>query len=225
VFLDRPKLPTCLSLCLFAAGAALGICAGKAVADEPVIPADAIAVLTGGTEAGESDATPLLFSDIEFEAFLTLTGKEGPSGLLETLTKEDWRQAKERAAIIRLLADQARRLHETAAKKDKEALRAEILRRAGGEAALSRFLARIGMKRDAVDRWIENAALALTQIRFIKEQAAVSSQDIAASEPRKKTPGGPSSAPRAATSRGSDLEALRKKLIESLQGNRIRVLR
>lgn len=216
--LPHPKWMTFLSTCLFAVGAT-GALLGKAAADEPVIPADEISILIGGTEAGESDAQPLLRSDMEFEAFLIVTGKEGPSGLLKIPTKEDWRQAREQAVVIRLLADQARRLHETAAEEDKESLRGEIVRRFGGEASLNRFLARIGMKRDAVARWVENAALALTQIRFIKEQTAVSSPD-AATEPNATSP-----TDRRKTNRGPGLETLREKLLKSLQSNRVRVLR
>ncbi len=131
---------------------------------------DGISVLSGSRSANESEAVPVLLSDIEFEAVLIIASRMGPAGLDHRPTEDDWVRARRRATLIRLLADQARHLHETAAPLIKRQLLNQVVYDLGGEEALDGLLARFGMRRSALDSWVEDAALALIQIRYIKDQ-------------------------------------------------------
>ena len=194
-----------------------------ASATEPVILVDAVSMLKSNA-AGDPDAVPILLSDIEFEAALLISGRDGPSGLLESPSPKDWRQAKERALVIRLLADQARRLHETASPEDKQALFEEIVGNLGGVGALNQLLARTGVPRDAVDRWIENATLALGQLRFLRDQIALPVQQR---RPQSSGDGEEDAVHgyRKMVDRNTEIGLLRARLIDIAAESRIRVLR
>jgi hypothetical protein len=139
-------------------------------ADDESVIVDGISVLSGSRTSNESDAVPLLLSDIEFESTLILASRMGPAGIGQRPTADDWARARRRATLIRLLAGQARHLHEVADSLIKRQLLHQVAYDLGGEEALERLLTRIGMKRQALDSWIENAALALTQIQYTKDQ-------------------------------------------------------
>lgn len=200
-------------------------------ADRPVVPVDAISVLTDGSNAGESDAVPILLSDVQFEAFLILTGRNGPNDGFAEPSDDDWQRAKERAVIIRLLANQARRLHESASEDDKIILRSEISAGFGDAAAMHRLLTRIGMAADAVDRWVENAALALGRLRFLRDQSRMpyaAAQDRSSNTARSENAGTARDTVRGyrrMIDHKIGNEELRKWIIEITEENHIRVLR
>lgn len=153
--------------------------APAAPAEEPAEPGlvvDGISVLSGAHTANESDATLLLLSDIEFECVIIFASRVGPAGLNQTPTREDWIRARRRATLIRLLAGQARNLHETVDSDIEKAVLEQIEYDVGGKEALSGLLARLGMPRSALEKWIEDAALAIQQIRFTKEQVELPSR-------------------------------------------------
>ncbi len=183
-------------------------------------------MLTSDRNAGKSDAIPILLSDVEFEAFLILTERLGPVGIRQTPSAEDWRLAKERALIIRLLADQARRLHETATEEDKRALRQTIVENMGDEKGVNRLLARIGVPKQALDRWIENAALAVGQIRQINEQIALPARNVGQRNGRASSKEHTAAA-QLRRPDGSDAKnkALRARLMDIVAESRIQVLR
>ena len=137
---------------------------------------DGISILSGGPTANESDAVPLLLSDIEFESVLILTARMGPAGLSHPPSGDDWVKARRRATLIRLLAGQARHFHETADPDMKRQLLSQVIDDVGGEEALGKLMARFGMMHSDLDRWIENAVLALTQIRYMKDQVELPSR-------------------------------------------------
>ena len=142
---------------------------------------DAISVLVGSRASKESDATPLLLSDVEFEATLILVGRFGPGGLHKRMTKTLWLEGRRRVTLIRLLANQARQLHEVATIVEKKYLLQEIVEQMGGKKPMDNFLIQLGVGRDTLNVWIENAALALTQIGYVEEQVELpSNKDIEA---------------------------------------------
>lgn len=205
------------------------------IAAEPVVLVDAVSMLKGANTSGEFDAVPILLSDIEFESILILTARNGLSAALLPPDTEEWREAKERALIIRLLADQAGRLHETAALEDKEALLGEIVGNMGDAETMNRVLIRIGVQRAALDRWIENAALALKQLRFLREQTTLPSgrsdrhraRQKAASLGNENNRDGNTVVHRYRNmlSKSTGNEALRARLLEIMAENHVRVLR
>jgi hypothetical protein len=138
--------------------------------DESAILIDGISVITGSQTSNESDATPVLLSDVEFEAMLIRAASLGPGAVLERIASEEWQRAQRQAVLMRLLAAQARYLHEQASEEEKSAIRAETIAMVGGETAMDRLLARLGLGFQELDLFSETAALALTQIRYFEEQ-------------------------------------------------------
>jgi len=136
---------------------------------------DGVSVLAGGRDSNESDASLLLLSDIELEASLILVGRYGAAGLERPLTKALWKEARRRATLILLMAAQARQLNELVSNDEKQALLEEITEQMGGRASLHAFLERIGVERPSLDKWIENAALALRQLKYVGDQVEVPS--------------------------------------------------
>ncbi len=144
--------------------------ADKALANQALITVDGLSVLVGGSASEESDAQPILLSDIELEAAIISAARDRKENFLQQHSESAWREAKERALLIRLLAAQARRLHESASEEDKKNLKNEVVALIGGVSLMNQFLTRIGMEHEALDKWIENAVLAINQIRFFRDQ-------------------------------------------------------
>ena len=205
-------------------------------ADDSIIPVDGLAALIGGGASAEFDASPMLISDIELEARLILTEQNGLAALADQPTPEEWRQAVERAILVRLLSDQARRLNETASEEDRRNLLGEIVIRLGGTDAMNQLLARLGTSRYVLDRWVENAVLAAGQLRLLLDQAP--SYDIP-SERRTARPEHRESEAernekiesdtirryRRTVGRTLSNEALRERLAEIMRRSYVRVLR
>ena len=152
--------------------------------NDDLILIDGISVITGSQTSNESDATPVLLSDVAFEATLIQASRLGPGGVIEDTTPEDWLRARRQAVLLRLLAAKARYLHESASDVDKEALQAEITAMVGGSGAMTKILARAGLAYKDLAVFSETAALALTQIRYFEEQVELPSmgrrRDLAA---------------------------------------------
>jgi len=161
-------------VCLFMCSTARGQTAAPPGGDPLLV--DGISLLSGGPTANESDAVPLLLSDIEFESAIILTARMGPAGLSHPASGDDWLRARRRATLVRLLAGQARHFHETADPAAKRALLKQVIYDVGGEEALGKLMSRFGMRRSDLDRWIENTVLALTQIRYMKDQVELPSR-------------------------------------------------
>jgi hypothetical protein len=197
----------------------------NATADDSIVTVEAIVALTGGTPESEAEARPLLFSDIELEARLMQESNTPP----HTLSKEERQRAEERAVMIRLLSDQARRLHETVSASDKAALFAEIAEHMGGVASMNKWLIDNGIERIALDRWIENAVLAVSQLRFLKDQAMLptnqSATDISDSKTKPQGLGNVKSEVAITITGRSLSQELRRRLTDVAQNSYFKVLR
>ena len=136
---------------------------------------DGISVITGSHTSNESEATPILLSDIEFEATLILASTLGPGAILDSTSPQDWRRAKRQAVLLRMLAAQARYLHETASETDTHSILKALTRMVGGESAMSTLLTRLGLGFQELTLFSETAALALTQLQYFEEQVSLSS--------------------------------------------------
>lgn len=136
---------------------------------------DGVSVLAGSRASNEADASLLLLTDVELEASLILVGRYGPAGLSRPRSKSLWKEARRRATLVLRMASQARQLNEVVTRDEKEALRAEITQQMGGKSSLDAFLERIGVAESALENWIENAALALRQLKVVADQVEVPS--------------------------------------------------
>lgn len=132
---------------------------------------DGISVIVGNRSSNESEAQPVLLSDITFHAILMMATRLGSAAGFNSFEEKDWEKARRQAVLIRMLAAQARLLHETATSENKRAIRDEISILVGGDVVLYRILARHGIDPQLIDIFTENAALALTQIQYFEEQA------------------------------------------------------
>jgi hypothetical protein len=191
---------------------------------------DAISVLVGTHAAKESDARPVLVSDIAFEATLILVARFGPQGVNRRITKAVWLEALRRATLIRLLAGQARHLHEAVAPEEKQQIRKEIIAGIGGERVMAQCLKRLGLSRDALNTWIENAALALTQIGYAEDQVELSDAEFTSTAA--EATDGPGAAPTAVREKYREMimeekrdEQIRKWLVDISKKGSIRVIR
>jgi hypothetical protein len=132
---------------------------------------DGLSALAGGRYANESDSIPVLVSDVALEASFLLVIRLGPAGLSSTVTEQLRRRARQRAVMIRVLAQRAKRLDESVAGVEIKALKKTLTDRAGGKDAMNRLLNRFGASDVDLSKWAENTLLAAAQIRYAKEQS------------------------------------------------------
>lgn len=150
---------------------------GSAFADGPggappgAVLVDGLAVLAGGSSAEEDEAAPITVRQLELEADLLLVRRHGPDWTRVAVDATLRRQARRVAALVRLLARQARQMGETASAADRDAALAWLAERAGGSTALRELLARHGAARDDLAAWVEDALLAQAQIIFLVERS------------------------------------------------------
>lgn len=131
---------------------------------------DGIAVLAGGRATNEAESMRILQSDLEFESALLLLRRDRPVPPNRIRDARIWLVAQRSAVLIRILANQARQFQETADTAASAAVKRVLVTRAGGKEAMSALLNRFGMKERDLDAWIENALLAATQLRYIRDQ-------------------------------------------------------
>ncbi len=131
---------------------------------------DGLSVLAGGIGANESDSVSVLLSDVEFEAVLLLLRKLGPSTVQRDIEDGLRIQARRHAVLVRLLARQAKQLKENTNAGEVADLRNKMIERAGGTKAIEKLYKNYGVGENALIQWAENALLAATQIKYIKEQ-------------------------------------------------------
>jgi len=167
------------ALCRAAAAvAAAMLAAGAPAAGDGVSapPAGAVlvgglAVLVGGSPGEEDEATTITVSQIDLEVDLLLIRRHGP----------DWRsfredgtlrlQARRVAALVRLLARLARHMGETVTADSRVAAIERLEELAGGSRAMGELLARHGATGSDLETWVEDALLAVDQIRFQAERS------------------------------------------------------
>ena len=131
---------------------------------------DGIAVLAGGRSSNEGESMRILLSDLEFESALLLLRRGQPIPKNRIRDARIWLVAQRSAVLIRILAHQARQFQETIGSADAAAVKRVLVGRAGGKKGMKRLLERFGMTFRDLDAWIENALLAATQIRYIRDQ-------------------------------------------------------
>jgi hypothetical protein len=155
-----------------ALGSATPAAAQAALAEPPgALPVDGIAMLVGGSPAAEDEAVPVTAGQLELEAELLLIRRHGRDWKTVAADDKLRRQARRVAALVRLLARQARQMGETVAPEDREIALSWLEERAGGAAEMDALLARRGADRDELASWAEDALLAKAQIDFIAERS------------------------------------------------------
>lgn len=131
---------------------------------------DGLSAVVGGSPADELSRTPLLVSDVIFQArFLQLV--RGQKGGSSPIGDELLRQGRRSAVFMRLLAGRARSLKETVAPNIVASIRDRLSKLAGGDSELAELMKRTGYSEADLTRWIEDAVLASTQIRYALDQA------------------------------------------------------
>lgn len=131
---------------------------------------DGLSAVVGGSPADELSRTPLLVSDVIFQArFLQLV--RGQAGGSPPIGDELLRQGRRSAVFMRLLAGRARSLKETVAPNIVASIRDRLAELAGGDSELAALMERTGYSEADLTRWIEDAVLASTQIRYALDQA------------------------------------------------------
>ena len=204
-----------------------GVCSTPAIveADDAVV-VDGISAIVGNRSSNESDAQPVLLSDITFDAILITSLRLGPGAGYEDPAEKDWEKARRQAVLVRLLAAQARLLHETVTSDDKQAIRDEISTLAGGDMTLYRVLARHGIDPQLIDIFIENVALALTQIQYFEEQTDLIQRSRRANERHKEKRGSRlRGAFRALVAKQHANEQIKRWIKELIAGGHIRIIR
>ena len=131
---------------------------------------DGIAVLAGGQAANETESTRILLSDLQFESVLLLLRRGNPIPQNRIRDARIWLVAQRSAVLIRVLANQARQFQETVDSAEASAVKRILIERAGGNENMESLLGRFGMAERHLDAWVENALLAETQIRYVREQ-------------------------------------------------------
>ena len=153
-----------------------------APADPPVdaVLVDGLAVLVGARHSAESEATPILISDVDlFADLLSVIGSDA-DGAVPPSGASLRARARRAASLVRLLALQARQMGEEVSGEDRSALRGEIASRLGGEEGLDAELVRRGMDPRELDRWLEDLILAAGQVRYLRDRvSAPSDADLA----------------------------------------------
>jgi hypothetical protein len=160
-------LPTAMAL-----GAAAPVAAqAPRTAPSGAVLVDGLAVLAGGGPAEEDEATPISVSQLELEADLLLIRRHGQDWIRVAADDQLRRQARRVAALVRLLARQARQMGESVSDEDREAVLVWLEERAGGSGAMDALLARRGTDRDDLTAWAEDALLAEAQVAFIADRS------------------------------------------------------
>jgi hypothetical protein len=136
---------------------------------------DGLAVLAWDERGRESDALPILKSDLEFYAALIAMRRFGPLEGQAVFSDAVRVQARRSAVFVRLLARQAKQQQEVVNSTAVAGLREEIVRLAGGTEAMGRLLRRVGMDDDTLTQWAQNAWLASTQIKYVMAQVDIPS--------------------------------------------------
>jgi hypothetical protein len=147
-------------------------CAGSATADPPddALLLDGLGALVGEREDDEGAATPILLSQVGFEAQLLLVRKLGPGWREVEVDEQTWVAARRIVVLTRMFSRQARLMGEMVDPELLEAQTAELVERAGGEEAMAEILERHGVSQDDLVRWVEDALLAAQQVRFERER-------------------------------------------------------
>jgi hypothetical protein len=158
----------CVQVGLLAPASALAD--GPAGAPPGAVLVDGLAVLAGGSLAEEDEATTLTLGQLELEADLLLIRRHGPDWTRVAADAGLRRQARRVAALVRLLARQARQMGEVVTVEDRDAALAWLEDRAGGGGALRELLARRGAEAGDLAAWVEDALLAQAQILFLTER-------------------------------------------------------
>jgi hypothetical protein len=145
---------------------------------------DGLSLMAGGRPADESGATPVLISDVGLEADLLLVRRFGTDWERAPRSAQLLLEARRVAAIVTLLAGQARQMGEEVGLAQIEAARKLITERAGGPAALAALLERHGAGPERLDRWLTDSLLATAQVRYITERIEPpTDEDVAELEP------------------------------------------
>lgn len=160
----------CVPSMLLAAGAAVADAPGSAPPGAVLV--DGLAVLVGGSPAEEDEATPITVGQLELETDLLLIRRHGPDWTRLAADAPVRRQARRVAALMRLLARQARQMGETVTAEERDTTLAWLEERAGGSGALRALLTRRGAGPEDLAAWVEDALLARAQIVFLAERTA-----------------------------------------------------
>ena len=126
---------------------------------------DGLAVLVGSRAGNESDATPIMLSDVKLQAKLMELGVERAKKRKTPLI-----EARRAVVLITILSAQAKQFQEKVDPKEVANLKRWFTERIGGATALGKMLNQLGMTPNDLDKWLQNMVLASGQIRYIESQ-------------------------------------------------------